>query len=81
MFDDLRNMADNQSDFGEENNADLEPLLKKKSRPSGPGLKLSSNTFLGMNAFQRFVISALLFLLVIMLGTMLLMITSSSLLY
>ncbi|HEY3312007.1 MAG TPA: hypothetical protein VGK00_10240 [Anaerolineales bacterium] len=81
MFDDLRNIADNPNDFADEKDADLEPLLEKKSRKSGPGLKFSSNNFLGMNAFQRFVISALLFLLVVMLGTMLLMITSSSLLF
>jgi len=74
MFDDLRNSADMQGSFTPDEDADLdlEPLLKKKQKKSSSGIKINSNKFLGMNAFQRFVISALLFGMVCMLGTMLL---------
>jgi hypothetical protein len=78
MFDDLRNSAEDQSGFTDESDADLEPLLNKSSQAKGSGFKISSKNFLGMNAFQRFMISTLLFLLVCILGTMLVMITSSS---
>jgi len=81
MFDDLRNIADGQSDFANDSDADLEPLMKKKSGGGGQGFKMSNNTFLGMNAFQRFVISALLFVLVCMLGILLVVIRSSSMVF
>jgi len=77
MFDDLRNIDDGQSDFANDGDADLEPLMKKKARGGGQGFKMSDSTFLGMNAFQRFVISALLFVLVCMLGVLLVVIRSS----
>ena len=75
MFDDLRNSADMQGSFTPDDEVDLyiEPLLKKKQKKSSSvGIKINSNKFLGMNAFQRFIISALLFGMVCMLGTMLL---------
>ena len=81
MFDDLRNSADGKPDFADENFADLEPLLEKRSQEKGQGFKISSQNFLGINAFQRFMISSLLFLLVCILGAMLLMITSSAALF
>ncbi len=74
MFDDLRKMDDGQSKFEDTSDADLEPLLKKKSKAkSGKG----SGLLLGMTAFQRFVISALLFLMVCIIGMMFVMISSS----
>ena len=81
MFDDLRNIADDQSAFADDRDADLEPLMKKNVRSGGQGFKISSNTFLGMNAFQRFVISALVFVLVCMLGILLLVIRSSAVVF
>ena len=79
MFDDLRKSAADQSGFPEESDMDLEPLLQKKGRDRVPGIQLSKLNFLGLNAFQRFVLSALLFFLVLILGTMLVLITSSAL--
>lgn len=77
MFDDLRNSDDVQGSFTPEEEVDLDvdSLLKKKETRPSMGLKISSNTFLGMNAFQRFVISTLLFSVVCVLGAMLLLIT------
>jgi hypothetical protein len=79
MFDDLRNSANDQSGFPENSDADLDPLLQKKTQADGRGLKLGGSNFLGMSAFQRFILSGLLLLLVFILGVMLVMITSSSL--
>ncbi len=74
MFDDLRKMDDGQSSFEDTSDADLEPLLnKKKKAKSGGRHKL----LLGMTAFQRFVISGLLFLMVCILGMMAVLISSS----
>lgn len=77
MFDDLRNSDDLQGSFTpeEEGDLDIDSLLKKKETRPSMGFKLNSNTFLGMNAFQRFVISTLLFSVVCVLGAMLLLIT------
>jgi hypothetical protein len=80
MFDDLRkDSSDDQSSFFQDDLADIEPLLGKKPKKSGSGFNLgfNSRTFLGMNAFQRFVISMLLLIVVCIMGTMLLMITNS----
>lgn len=80
MFDDLRKDSnDDQSSFFQDDLADIEPLLQKKPKKSSSGLNIgfNSRTFLGMNAFQRFVISALLLIVVCIMGTMLLMITNS----
>lgn len=79
MFDDLRNSSDDQSSFFKEDEVEIEPLLEKKPLKSSLGLKINFNsrTFLGMNAFQRFFISSLLFLMVCILGTMLLMVTGT----
>ena len=76
MFDDLRNSATDQN-FPEDIDADLVPL--KASQKPATKLNFSSINFLGLTAFQRFVLSTLLFLLVLILGFMLLMITSSTL--
>jgi hypothetical protein len=81
MFDDLRNVADDQSGFTNESDADLESMLEKKSTKKGQGFNFGGKTFLGMNAFQRFMISALLFLLVCILGAMLVMVSSSASLF
>ena len=77
MFDDLRNSNDVQGSFTPEEEVDLDvdSLLKKKETRPSMGLKINSSTFLGMNAFQRFVISTLLFSVVCVLGAMLLLIT------
>ena len=81
MFDDLRNISDDQNSFGSDNDAELELLLKKKPQSTKKGQKSGGKLILGMTAFQRFIISGLLFLLVCMLGMMLLMITSSAMLF
>ena len=78
MFDDLRKSANDQSGFPEDSDAELEPLLQKTAKVDGRGFNLNESNFLGMNAFQRFILSALLLLLVCILGAMLVMITSSS---
>ena len=78
MFDDLRDSANDQG-FPDEINGELEPLIKPTSQNETRGLKLGSLNFLGLTAFQRFILSALLFLLVMILGFMLVMITSSTL--
>jgi hypothetical protein len=79
MFDDLRNSSEDQSSFFQDDLVDIEPLLEKKPQKSGMGLNIrfNSKTFLGMNAFQRFVISTLLLIVVCIMGTMLLIITGS----
>ena len=80
MFDDLRKVSnDDQSSFFQDDLADIEPLLDKKPKKASTGLniKLNSKTFLGMNAFQRFIISTLLLIVVCIMGTLLLMVTRS----
>ena len=80
MFDDLRKDSnEDQSSFFQDDLADIEPLLDKKPQRASTGLNFgfNSKTFLGMNAFQRFVISTLLLIVVCIMGTMLLMITGS----
>lgn len=71
MFDDLRKEDDSPFFQG----GDVEPLLDgpKKSRS---GRKKSSK-FLGMTAFQRFIISALLMFMVCALGAVLLLVTGA----
>ena len=73
MFDDLRKMDDGQSSFEDTSDSDLEPLLAKKSKAKTSG---KPKNLLGMTAFQRFVISALLFLLVCIIGMLFVMISS-----
>ncbi len=77
MFDDLRKSDDGKGSFFEDEQNELEPLLEKKPEKPALGIKIDSSKFLGMNAFQRFVISALLFVVVCVLGIMFLMITGS----
>ena len=80
MFDDLRSSSsDDQSSFFQDDLADIEPLLAKKPKQASArfSLNLNSKTFLGMNAFQRFVISALLLIVVCIMGVLLLMVTGS----
>lgn len=84
MFDDLRKGSDDQSSFFQDDLSELDPLLEKKPQKSGgTGLKINFNSrnFLGMNAFQRFIITTLLLIVVCIMGTMLLMITGSLVLY
>ncbi len=76
MFDDLRNSAADQSGFNDDSDADLEPLLSKKPQPVR---RKRGGRLLGMTAFQRFMISVLLFLLVCILGAMAVMLNSSAL--
>jgi hypothetical protein len=79
MFDDLRSSSDDQSSFFQDDLADIDPLLQKKSKKNsrGSNVRFNSGKFLGMNAFQRFLISTLLLIVVCIMGTMLLMITGS----
>jgi hypothetical protein len=60
MFDDLRKDGETSELFQSD---DIEPLLDAPKKKTG-GLKLKSGRkFLGMTAFQRFIISALLMLM------------------
>lgn len=79
MFDDLRNSAAGQSSFTDQGDEELKAFLKEQSPRRGFNPSFNSNNFLGMNAFQRFFISALLFVVVCVLGLMLVMIVSNSL--
>jgi hypothetical protein len=73
MFDDLRKEGDSSEFFQGD---DIEQLLdapKKKGR----GSSKKGRKFLGMTAFQRFVISALLMLLACVLGLVFLVVTGT----
>ena len=72
MFDDLRNNNDQTPFFQDEG---MKPLLDEKPGRSG-GIKLNGK-FLGMTAFQRFIISFMLVILVMILGTMFLLVTGT----
>jgi hypothetical protein len=76
MFDDLRSGSEDQSSFFQDDLADIDPLLQKKSKKNS-NVRFNSRKFLGMNAFQRFVLSTLLLVVVCIMGAMLLMITGS----
>ncbi|PWH12312.1 MAG: hypothetical protein DDG60_13585 [Anaerolineae bacterium] len=71
MFDDLRN-SDQPIFQGEEVNKP-QPVFKSAGSVSSP--KKKNKKFLGMTAFQRFVVSTLLFLLVCMAGIAVLFVT------
>jgi hypothetical protein len=75
MLDDLRKDSDTSSFFHEED--EVEPLLdaKPKKRGGMGGLKINDSNFLGMTAFQRFIISIMLMMMVCVLGTMFLLVT------
>jgi|WetSurMetagenome_2_1015567.scaffolds.fasta_scaffold1576537_1 hypothetical protein len=74
MFDDLRKDSDASPFFQEE---ESEPLLdakpKKKAVRQGVGFKLDDK-FLGMTAFQRFILSIMLLMVVCVLGMMFLLV-------
>jgi hypothetical protein len=76
MFDDLRSGSEDQSSFFQDDLVDIDPLLQKKSKKNS-NARFNSRKFLGMNAFQRFVLSTLLLVVVCIMGAMLLMITGS----
>ena len=83
MFDDLRN--DNSVQFNappEEDTSDVDAMLQKKPQKKG-GLNIGFNSknFLGMNGFQRFVVSLLLFFVVCIMGAMILMLTGAVVLF
>ncbi len=71
MFDDLRNEGDASPFF---QGGAGEPLLDAPKKKSG-GKKRKSGKFLGMTAFQRFIISALMMLMACVLGFMFLLVT------
>lgn len=79
MFDDLRKEGDASPFFQQEQ--DVEPLLdapKKKSAGGGFSFKPGGKRkFLGMTAFQRFVISTLIFVMVGFMGLMFLVVTGT----
>jgi hypothetical protein len=62
MLDDLRNSA--EASFLDEDQLELENQYKAKEK-----------RFLGMTAAQRFILSVLLFILVVVMGTLLLLVT------
>ena len=80
MFDDLRQQAENESTFDEEpqESANAKPALKalagftqERSRRRGA----SSDLILGLTGFQRFVLSLLFLVMVVMLGVVILIVT------
>ena len=79
MFDDLRKSASEESGFPDDLDGELEPLLKNPAEGDKRGFKLGKINTFGLTAFQRFILSGLLFLLVLILGFMLVLITSSTL--
>lgn len=75
MFDDLRKEGD-ASPFFE--SGEIEPLLDAPIKKKTGGLQIkTSGKFLGMTAIQRFFISVLLLVMVIMLGLMLTLVTGA----
>jgi hypothetical protein len=62
MLDDLRNSA--EASYLDEDQLELENQLKPKE-----------TRFLGMTAAQRFILSVLLFILVVVMGTLLLLVS------
>ena len=85
MFDDLRDQGNASPLFQPEE--DFDPLLdapvkKKGNSKSGSGLKLKvGRKFLGMTAFQRFVVSLALFVMVSVLGFALLFVSGAVVLF
>lgn len=74
MFDDLRKEGDSSPFF---QGAEMEPLLDAPKKKSG-GVKLKvGRNFLGMTAFQRFVVSALLLVMVTFAGFALLLLAGT----
>jgi hypothetical protein len=73
MFDDLRKDGDASEFFQGD---DIEKLLESPKKKSA-GKSKKNRKLLGMTAFQRFVISALLMLMTLMLGLALLIITDT----
>jgi hypothetical protein len=69
MFDDLRN--DNQALF-EDGQPPKAPVTPAAKRPSA---KKKSAKFLGMTAFQRFIIATLLFVMACVMGVAMLVLT------
>ncbi len=65
MLDDLRNLASQPTE------EEPEPEEKKRERRR----KAPESNFLGMTAAQRFVVALLLFLMVLILGTLFLVVT------
>ncbi len=63
MLDDLRNLASQP--------VDEEPPEPKETRP----VRTKESHFLGMTAAQRFVVALLLFVMVVLLGTLFLVVT------
>lgn len=75
MFDDLRKEGDASPYFQQEE--EIEPLLDApKKKTAAPKIK-TGRKFLGMTAFQRFVISALIMLMVVFVGLATLLLTGS----
>ncbi len=70
MFDNLRERADTTPFY--EDDSQFEPENANEDRPLPDP---SSRHFLGMSALQRFVVAALLMVLVFVLGIMLLLVT------
>ncbi len=75
MFNDFSNQDDKSSFFQD---GEAEKMLDSgPQKAAKKGFKFNSNKFLGMNAQQRFILAALLLVMVCTLGTMLLMVTGS----
>lgn len=80
MFDDLRQQAENESSFDEEpqESGNAKPALKALAgftRESRGRRGPSSDIVFGLTGFQRFVLSVLFLLMVVMLGIVILIVT------
>jgi len=75
MFDDLRKEGDASPYFQSGDESD--PLLDAPKKKSGSPKRKGNRKFLGMTAFQRFFISFMLLLMVVMVGLAGLVLTHS----
>lgn len=80
MFDDLRKDSNESAFFQEENETDLLPKAKPKKTGAGMSIKINNN-FLGMTAFQRFILSVMLMVVTCVLGAVLLLVTGKILMF
>ena len=77
MFDDLRKEGDASPFFQQE---EIEPLLDAPKKKSAATKARKNGKFLGMTAFQRFIIATLLMIMVVFVGAVALLLTNSTVL-
>ena len=74
MLDDLRKDSSESAFFQEENETDPLPKAKPRKTSAGMSIKINNN-FLGLTAFQRFVLSVMLLFVTCVFGMVLLFVT------